>query len=109
MTPTGDEQRRAAAASTSHAASDPSITHEAREKILNRLKRLEGQVRGLQRMVEEERACHDILTLYSGIRSALDATADLVLEQYVRECQAEAATAGERTAEVIKAVRLARG
>ena len=84
-------------------------TSEAKAKILNRLKRLEGQVRGLQRMVEDDRACHEILTLYSGIRSALDATADLVLEEYVRACQDDAAEGSDRTGEVVKAVKLARG
>ena len=94
-------------ASTTDAGSP--VRSEARARILNRLKRLEGQVRGLQRMVEEERACHDVLTLYSGIRSALDATADLVLEQYVRECQAESAADDVSIDEVIRAVKLARG
>ena len=45
-------------------------------RIVNRLRRLEGQVRGLQRMVEEDRSCQEILTLLSGVRSALDATAE---------------------------------
>ena len=88
-------------------ASAPS--QEAKAKILNRLKRVEGQVRGLQRMVEEDRACHEILTLFSGIRSALDATADAVLEQYVRACQDEAMDGTERVEDVVKAVKLARG
>ena len=59
-------------------------------RILNRLKRLEGQVRGLQRMVAEERSCQEVLTLVSGVRSALDATADVILENYLLDCQAEA-------------------
>ena len=53
---------------------------ETQAKLLNRLKRIEGQVRGLQRMVEDERDCREILTLLSGVRSALGATSDLIFE-----------------------------
>lgn len=78
-------------------------------KTINRLRRLEGQVRGLQRMVEEGRSCQEVLTLLSGVRSALDATADLILETYLEGCQAEF-QGGEGDVEaLISAVRLARG
>lgn len=80
----------------------------AKTRILNRLRRLEGQVRGLQRMVEEDRPCREILTLLSGIRSALDATGDAVLETYLTECQAEIASGGGDARAVIEAVRLLR-
>lgn len=60
----------------------------SKEAILNRLRRLEGQVRGLQNMVEQERDCKEILTLLSGVRSALDAVGDRVLETYLTDCQA---------------------
>jgi DNA-binding FrmR family transcriptional regulator len=74
-------------------------------KIINRLKRLEGQVRGLQRMVEEDRDCKDILTLMSGVRSALNATGDIILETYLDKCQTE----GIDNSELVAAVKLARG
>ncbi|MEM6430262.1 MAG: metal-sensitive transcriptional regulator, partial [Deinococcota bacterium] len=57
--------------------------------MINRLRRLEGQVRGLQRMVEEERSCKDVLTLLAGVRSALNATADRILVNYLEHCQTE--------------------
>ena len=82
---------------------------EEKTKILNRLRRLEGQVRGLQKMIEEERNCHEILTLFAGIRSALDSTADVVLETYLKECQRDFLAGEGQVDEVIKAVRLARG
>ncbi|MGL4609733.1 MAG: metal-sensitive transcriptional regulator [Trueperaceae bacterium] len=78
-------------------------------KILNRLKRLEGQVRGLQAMVEEERDCHDILTLLSGIRSALNATGDIILVTYLHECQSDLKKRKVVIEDVVEAVRLARG
>ena len=81
------------------------IKLEAKAKLINRLKRLEGQVRGLQKMVDEERDCSEILTLLSGIRSALNATGDLILETYVEECY------GAQTDPdaLVRAVKLARG
>lgn len=80
-------------------------TLESRTRVINRLRRLEGQVRGLQAMVREERACQDVLTLLSGIRSALDATGDLILEQYLGDCarQGDLDTPG-----IVRAVRLLR-
>lgn len=85
------------------------IDENEKRRILNRLKRLEGQVRGLQRMVDEERACRDILTLLSGIRSALDATGDAVLENYLRRCQADFEHGSADVGDLLAAVRLARG
>ncbi|MDZ7801282.1 MAG: metal-sensitive transcriptional regulator [Trueperaceae bacterium] len=89
----------------------PRLNLDAPEKrrILNRLKRLEGQVRGLQRMIEEERACHEILTLLAGVRSALDATGDAVLAGYLERCQADLREGRADVEEVMQAVRLARG
>ena len=85
------------------------IDEAEKRRILNRLKRLEGQVRGLQRMVEEERACRDILTLVAGVRSALEATGDAVLENYLRRCQADFEAGSGDVGDLLAAVKLARG
>lgn len=53
---------------------------------LSRLKRIEGQARGVQRMVEEEKYCIDILTQISALTSALDAVAIGLLEDHLRHC-----------------------
>lgn len=82
---------------------------ERRSRIMNRLRRLEGQVRGLQRMVGEERSCQDTLTLLAGIRSALDAAGDLILEDYLENCAPGLANDSEGVAELVRAVKLARG
>jgi DNA-binding FrmR family transcriptional regulator len=79
-----------------------------KEQVLNRLKRLEGQVRGLQKMIEEERDCLEILTLLSGVRSALEAAGDLIFEAYLEECQAELAKGQGDTRAILGAVRLLR-
>lgn len=57
-----------------------------KEKIQNRLKRIEGQVRGLQRMVDEEAYCIDILTQISSSVSALEKTGTIVLHDHVEHC-----------------------
>jgi CsoR family transcriptional regulator, copper-sensing transcriptional repressor len=82
---------------------------EDKTKVLNRLRRLEGQVRGLQRMIEEERDCREILTLLAGIRSALDGAADIILEAYLKECQQSFLSGEGDVRDVVAAVRLARG
>ena len=79
-----------------------------KSKILNRLRRLEGQVRGLHKMVEEERPCRDILTLLAGVRSALDAAGDQILEAYLNECQADFKQGQGDVGGVVEAVRLLR-
>ncbi|MFC6592618.1 metal-sensitive transcriptional regulator [Deinococcus lacus] len=81
---------------------------EADRKILARLRRIEGQVRGLQRMIEEGRDCHEVLTQFSGVRSALDAAGNAVLEQYASGCRARP---GEEItpSDLVRAVKLLRG
>ncbi|MEX0934337.1 MAG: metal-sensitive transcriptional regulator [Candidatus Saccharimonadales bacterium] len=58
---------------------------EVKISITNRLRRVEGQVRGLQKMVDEEQYCIDIITQSSAIRSALSAVEDLMLENHLSE------------------------
>ena len=57
-----------------------------REAIVKRLKRIEGQVRGLQKMVEDERECENIVTQLAAVRSAIDSVGALVLNNYIKIC-----------------------
>jgi CsoR family transcriptional regulator, copper-sensing transcriptional repressor len=57
-----------------------------RQKIVNRLRRIEGQVRGIERMVEEDRYCIDVVTQISAIQAALDKVALGLLEDHARHC-----------------------
>lgn len=59
---------------------------EAKEKLLNRLRRIEGQVHGVQTMVQEERDCREILQQLSAVRSAVQNASALFLEEYVSTC-----------------------
>ena len=66
---------------------------------LSRLRRIEGQARGLQRMVDEEQYCIDILTQVSAMTKALQAVSLSLLEDHLRHCVVDAATAGGDQAE----------
>jgi DNA-binding FrmR family transcriptional regulator len=60
-----------------------------KDALLNRLRRIEGQVRGVEKMVDEERYCIDILTQIGAIQSAVDAVALKLLDDHVRHCVAD--------------------
>jgi CsoR family transcriptional regulator, copper-sensing transcriptional repressor len=62
--------------------------------IQNRLRRIEGQVRGLQRMVEEDAYCVDVLTQVAAVQTALEQVAIRVLDGHVRHCVADAVAEG---------------
>lgn len=81
--------------------------HDNKEKVLARLKRAEGQVRGVARMVEEDKYCIDILTQISAAQAALDKVALELLREHTKHCLAGNTDAGERDAkaeELISAV-----
>ncbi len=65
-----------------------------KKRYLDRLKRIEGQARGISRMVDEEKYCIDILTQISAATSALENVALGLLDDHLRHCVADAARAG---------------
>jgi DNA-binding FrmR family transcriptional regulator len=64
--------------------------YESKDDVLARLRRVEGQVRGLQRMVEEDQYCIDILTQITAATNALKKVAVGLLEDHIRHCVVEA-------------------
>jgi DNA-binding FrmR family transcriptional regulator len=66
-----------------------------KKELQDRLRRIEGQVRGVQRMVEEDRYCIDILTQLSSVQSALRAVGMGLLDDHVRHCVRESIEQGE--------------
>ena len=66
----------------------------SKDELAKRLRRIEGQVRGVTAMVEEDRYCIDVLTQISAIRSALEAVAIGLVDGHVRHCVADAITEG---------------
>lgn len=72
---------------------------EARRKVAARLRRIEGQVAGLSRMVEEDRYCIDVMRQVSSVQQALHGVARVVMESHLRRCVREAMRADDPTAE----------
>ena len=77
-----------------------------KDELLKRLARIEGQVRGIARMVEDDRYCIDVLTQISAVRKAVDAVALELVDDHVRHCIADStgSTRAERTDELMAAV-----
>ena len=78
-----------------------------KDDYLSRLRKIEGQVRGLQRMVEEDRYCVEILDQISSVTRALENVAIGLVDEHVRHCVMEAADPGEgetRLTEALDAV-----
>jgi DNA-binding FrmR family transcriptional regulator len=77
-----------------------------KDQLQTRLRRVEGQVRGIERMVEEDRYCIDVLTQIAAIQAALDKVALGLLDGHAHTCVigAEPGQQGERTAEMMAAV-----
>jgi CsoR family transcriptional regulator, copper-sensing transcriptional repressor len=79
--------------------------------LVKRLHRIEGQVRGIEKMVEDDRYCIDILTQISAVNTALEALALKILDEHVRHCVAGALTSGDegeakvKTEELLEAVQ----
>lgn len=80
-----------------------SYNHD-RERILARLRRMEGQVRGVQRMVEEDKYCVDILTQISSIIAASRSIGLLILEDHIRGCVLTADDKDAAAAELTDAI-----
>ena len=67
-----------------------------KEALSKRLRRIEGQVRGLERMVEDDRYCIDVLTQVSAVSKALESLAYEILDDHVRHCVADALASGDK-------------
>ena len=77
-----------------------------RDALVKRLRRIEGQVRGLERMVEEDRYCIDVLTQISAVTTALEGVALKVLEDHVTHCVKGAVSSGDAEAAAAKTEEL---
>jgi CsoR family transcriptional regulator, copper-sensing transcriptional repressor len=77
-----------------------------KEQLLGRLRRIEGQVRGVERMVEDDRYCIDVLTQIAAVQAALDKVALGLLDNHARHCVLDGKDAekDERTSELMSAV-----
>jgi DNA-binding FrmR family transcriptional regulator len=89
------------------AAKRPPAYRADKEALLKRLRRIEGQVRGVERMVEEERYCIDVVTQITAIEAALDKVALGLLEDHAQHCVIGGGPdrQEERTTELMAAVK----
>jgi CsoR family transcriptional regulator, copper-sensing transcriptional repressor len=82
-----------------------------KEALIKRLHRIEGQVRGLEKMLEDDRYCIDVLTQIAAVSTALESVAVKILDEHVRHCVAGAlqsgdeAEAAQKTDELLHAVQ----
>lgn len=82
-----------------------------KEKLVRRLKIIEGQVRGLQEMLAQDTYCVDVITQTSAVKQALSNIEDVLLEHHLSHCVAEQMISGQKTkavGEVLKVYRLKR-
>ncbi|TVP62598.1 MAG: hypothetical protein EA343_10285 [Nodularia sp. (in: Bacteria)] len=75
-------------------------SEESLRKIVNRLSRIEGHVRGIKTMVQQDSPCPDVLLQIAAVRGALDKVARIVLDEHLTECIARAAQEGNMEVEL---------
>lgn len=79
----------------------------SKEDILNRMKKIEGQSKGIQKMIEEDKCCGDIMVQISAIRSAINRVGGLIMDRYIKDCLKESLKdnkSDERIEEVIETI-----
>lgn len=85
----------------SHPDTHPHIhSEESLRRIINRLARIEGHIRGIKTMVNESRPCPDVLVQIAAVRGALDRVARIILDAHLTECISRAAAEGNIEAEI---------
>jgi DNA-binding FrmR family transcriptional regulator len=86
------------------------VAAKDKEALIARMKRIEGQARGIEKMISDDRYCIDILTQIAAVIAALETVASILLEDHVKHCVRHAlasgdeAIAAEKTAELLEAV-----
>ena len=85
--------------------------HKDKQKLIRRLKIIEGQVRGLQEMIKKDTYCIDVITQTSAIKQALSNTEDILMESHLGNCviaQIKKGQTDKATSEILKVYRLKR-
>ncbi len=78
-------------------SAEKQVVQPHKKKLLSRLKRIEGQVRGVANMIEDDRYCIDILTQITALRSALDAVSLNLFEDHAKHCVSNAVRLGDNS------------
>jgi DNA-binding FrmR family transcriptional regulator len=100
-------RRSPAPAAAAHAA-HPLVARHDKAGLVKRLNRIEGQVRGIGRMIDEDRYCIDVLTQVSAVQSALDALALQLLEHHLHGCVQHAVKSGNGDHAIAEALEVIR-
>ncbi len=66
-----------------------------KEDIVNRLKKIEGQVKGIQKMIDEDKCCSEVMVQISAIRSAINRVGGLIMDRYIKECLKDSLYSGK--------------
>ena len=80
---------------TRDSASDQRAQHKRTTALINRLSRIEGHVRAIKRMLQEEKPCPDVLIQLAAVRSAIQKVSQIVLEDHIESCLSQAVEKGE--------------
>jgi len=80
--------------------------HADKDALIKRLHRIEGQVRGIEKMVEDDRYCIDVITQVSAVGTALESLAFRILDEHVKHCVAGALASGDEAAAAEKSREL---
>ena len=83
-----------------HSAHAHVHSEESLRRIVNRLSRMEGHIRGIKTMVQDSRPCPDVLVQIAAVRGALDRVARMILDEHLTECIARAAKEGNIEVEI---------
>jgi len=78
--------------------------HKHRKKVIDRLSRIEGHIRGIKKMVEDDRDCSDLLHQLVAVKAALNKTGELILEDHIESCLVDAVKDGS-TEEYVKELK----
>ena len=82
------------------------MTQEDKQKAFNRLSRIEGQIRGLKKMIDDDTYCIDVITQTSSVRSALKGLEDVLLEQHLSHCVVNQIKSGKEKKAVEEILRV---
>lgn len=87
-------------------AKDMKDQEALKKDVMARMKRIEGQVRGIQRMIEEGKECEDILVQVRAVRSALRSATTQIMRRYMLRCSEQAVKSGDAKAQYEKLLKL---
>ena len=98
----GSKKKSAEKSSHQHLSHTHEHIHseESLRKIVNRLSRLEGHIRGIKTLVKENRACPDVLVQVAAVRGGLDKVARIILDEHLSQCMTRAAREGDIVTEI---------